>query len=91
MRTMEGVVLKLPSFSQLISPNHLSNRTSLNFRFGFPKSSSSSSSSSTASLSVPAAAPVSLGHSTRPDFEILHQAKCLLNRLQESLKNWSSN
>ncbi|CAH1440352.1 unnamed protein product [Lactuca virosa] len=74
MRTMEGVVLKLPSFSQLISPNHLTNRTTLNFRFGFPKSSSSSSSSSsTASLSVPAAAPVSLGHSTRPDFEILHQ------------------
>lgn len=72
MRTMEGVVLKLPSFSQLINPNPLISRTSLKFRFNFSKSFSSSS-SSTASLSVPAAAPVSLGHSTRPDFEILHQ------------------
>ncbi|KAI3746437.1 hypothetical protein L6452_08870 [Arctium lappa] len=69
MMTMEGVVLKLPSFTQLMNPNHFTNRTSLNFRFTFPKYSSSS----TASLSVPAAAPVSLGHSTRPDFEILHQ------------------
>ncbi|XP_024973722.1 cysteine desulfurase 1, chloroplastic [Cynara cardunculus var. scolymus] len=69
MMTMEGVVLKLPSFTQLMNPNHFTNRTSLNLRFTFPKSSSSS----TASLSVPAAAPVSLGHSTRHDFEILHQ------------------
>ncbi|MFS8007519.1 putative cysteine desulfurase, Selenocysteine lyase [Helianthus anomalus] len=69
MMSIEGVVLKLPSFSQLINPN----RTPLKFPFNFPKSSSSSYSSATASLSVPAAAPVSLGHSTRPDFEILHQ------------------
>ncbi|MFS8023338.1 putative cysteine desulfurase, Selenocysteine lyase [Helianthus anomalus] len=67
MMSIEGVVLKLPSFSQLINPNH---STPLKFPFNFPKSSYSSA---TASLSVPAAAPVSLGHSTRPDFEILYQ------------------
>ncbi|KAK9062697.1 hypothetical protein SSX86_019886 [Deinandra increscens subsp. villosa] len=75
MFTMEGVVLKLPSFSQFVNPNYFSHRTPLKFPFNFPKSSSFS----TASLSVPvpvpvpAATPVSLGHSTRPDFEILHQ------------------
>lgn len=69
--TMEGVVLKLPSFSQLVNPNYFPNRTSLKFRINFPITSSFSSSS--APLSVPAAAPVSLGHLTRPDFEILHQ------------------
>ncbi|KAL8201858.1 hypothetical protein R6Q57_011005 [Mikania cordata] len=63
---MEGVVLKLPCFSQIINPNSFSNRTPLKFRFNFSKSS-------VASLSVPAAAPVSLGHATRPDFQILHQ------------------
>nr|GEV42892.1 cysteine desulfurase 1, chloroplastic-like [Tanacetum cinerariifolium] len=63
MMMMEGVVTKLLS-QAIINPKPFLN-------FGF-KSSSSSSFTTAASLSVPSST-LSLGHSTRPDFHILHQ------------------
>nr|XP_043623915.1 cysteine desulfurase 1, chloroplastic [Erigeron canadensis] len=65
---MEGAVFKLPSLSQILLSSNPNHRRTFKLRF----SKSSFSTISAASVSVPAA-PVSLGHSTRPDFDILHQ------------------
>ncbi|XP_057505303.1 cysteine desulfurase 1, chloroplastic-like isoform X2 [Actinidia eriantha] len=82
MTTMaaEGVVFKFPSF-RITNPNlTLANRRFATVRFGSRRYSSSSSCSVVSSVSSsivneeePKLGPVSLGHSTRPHFPILHQ------------------
>ncbi|TYG38990.1 hypothetical protein ES288_D13G268600v1 [Gossypium darwinii] len=63
--TMEGLVVKLPSFP-FLSPNISSSSSSSTFRLGFRRFSASISAAVNEGF-------VSLGQLTRPDFPILHQ------------------
>ncbi|PSS19528.1 Cysteine desulfurase [Actinidia chinensis var. chinensis] len=76
----EGVVVKFPSFKITNTNPTLTNRRFATVRFGSRRLSSSSSISVVSSVSSsivnedePKLGPVSLGHSTRPHFPILHQ------------------
>ncbi|XP_027111181.1 cysteine desulfurase 1, chloroplastic [Coffea eugenioides] len=86
--TVESAFLKIPSFG-FVNPNNatskLVSRSSVSLRFGFHFRSCATSSASAAepaSASSPSSVvndgaklgPGSLGHITRPDFPILHQA-----------------